>query len=201
MFMPFRRDMHMQSVEEYCPQNKNEWRAWLEENHDKVSAIWLVFYKKKSINYNLSWSEAVDEALCFGWIDSVKKSIDHEKSKQYFTKRKEKSNWSQVNKLKIEILIKKKLMRKAGYASIEIAKKNGSWNILDEIEALIVPDDLQKEFANYPGAEEYFNNLNKSSKKMLLYWIVSAKRAETRSKRILDVAQNAGRCLKPKQFL
>ena len=78
----------MKEVQEYCPPNKNAWRKWLRLNHNKQDAVWLIFYKKQSPNYNLSWSESVDEALCFGWIDSVKKTIDAEKYKQYFTKQK-----------------------------------------------------------------------------------------------------------------
>ena len=92
----------MEDVEEYCPDTKKSWREWLELNHQKKEAVWLIFYKKKSPNYNLNWSESVDEALCFGWIDSTKKSIDSEKYKQYFCKRKPKSNWSKVNKYKVK---------------------------------------------------------------------------------------------------
>ena len=82
----------MKDVEEFCPSDKKDWRDWLELNHGKKDAVWLIFFKKKSPNYNLSWSESVDEALCFGWIDSTKKGIDNEKYRQYFCKRKPKSN-------------------------------------------------------------------------------------------------------------
>ena len=99
----------MKDVEEYCPNDKQNWRNWLQSNHNKKDAVWLIFYKKKSPNYNLSWSESVDEALCFGWIDSVKKTIDSEKYKQYFSKRKVKSNWSKVNKDKVQTLIEQGL--------------------------------------------------------------------------------------------
>ncbi|MCB1179491.1 MAG: bacteriocin-protection protein, YdeI/OmpD-associated family, partial [Leptospiraceae bacterium] len=95
----------MNEVEEYCPKNKKEWRKWLKLNHKKKEAVWVIFYRKNSPDYNLSWSESVDEALCFGWIDSVKKTIDLEKYKQYFTKRKDKSNWSKINKEKVKTLI------------------------------------------------------------------------------------------------
>lgn len=88
----------MKDIEDYCPKDQKDWRKWLEVNHNNKDAIWLIFYKKKSPKYNLSWSESVDEALCFGWIDSTKRTIDSETYKQYFTKRKEKSNWSKINK-------------------------------------------------------------------------------------------------------
>ncbi len=190
----------MKEIEDYCPENKKDWRNWLELNHNKKEAVWLIFYKKKSPNHNLSWSESVDEALCFGWIDSTKKTIDSEKFKQYFSKRKAKSNWSKINKDKVKTLIDQGLMQEEGYKSIEIAKENGSWTILDEVEALIVPEDLKEEFAKHKGSLEYFESLSKSIKKILLYWIVSAKRTETRQKRILEIAENASNKLIPKQF-
>lgn len=190
----------MNNIEEYCPYNKQEWREWLELNHKKEKAIWLIFYKKSSPQYNLSWSESVDEALCFGWIDSVKKTIDSEKYKQYFSKRKTNSVWSKVNKDKIDFLINEKLMQEAGYKTIEVAKRNGSWSTLDSVEALVVPEDLKKEFNERAGSLEYYESLSKSAKKILLAWIALAKRPETRQKRIIEVAENASKGLKPKQF-
>ncbi len=190
----------MKDVEDYCPYDKKDWRKWLELNRNKKDAVWLIFYKKKSPNYNLSWSESVDQALCFGWIDSTKRTIDGEKYKQYFSKRKAKSNWSKINKDKVKTLIDQGLMEEEGYKSIEIAKENGSWTILDEVEALIIPDDLKEEFANHKGSIEYFDSLSKSVKKILLYWVVSAKRKETRQKRILEIVENASNNLIPKQF-
>jgi uncharacterized protein YdeI (YjbR/CyaY-like superfamily) len=157
----------MKDVESYCPQNRHEWRKWLE---------------------------------CFGWIDSVKKTVDTERYKQYFTKRKERSNWSKVNKKKVEALIERNLMREAGYKSIEVAKANGSWEFLDDIEALVVPEDLQEALTNRNGASEYFDNLSASAKKVLLHWVASAKRSETRQRRIFEIAENAGKGCKPKQF-
>ena len=190
----------MEEVENYSPIDKKNWREWLELNHKKKDAVWVIFYKKKSPNYNLSWSESVDEALCFGWIDSTKRTIDSEKYKQYFCKRKAKSNWSKVNKDKVKALIEQGRMEEEGYKSIEAAKENGSWTILDGIEELIIPEDLKEKLANYEGAAEYFGSLSKSVRKVLLYWVVSAKRKETRQKRIIEIAENASENLKPKQF-
>lgn len=184
----------------YCPSNKEDWRNWLMDNHLLVDSIWLLYYRKNSPRYNLSWSEAVDEALCFGWIDSTKKTIDDETYVQYFCKRKPKSNWSKINKEKVDALMEKGLMAEAGYKSIEIAKENGSWTFLDAVEALVVPEDLKEAFANYEGSMEYFAGLSNSAKKILLYWVVSAKRPETRRKRVLEIAKNASEQLKPKQF-
>lgn len=190
----------MKDAEDFCPLDKKDWRKWLELNHSRKKGVWLIFYKKTSPNYNLSWSESVDEALCFGWIDSTKRSIDETKYKQYFTKRKAKSNWSKVNKDKVTSLIDQGIMEEEGYKSIKIAKENGSWTFLDKVEALVIPEDLKDTFTNYQGSEEYFDSLSKSDKKILLYWIVSAKREETRRKRILEIAENACKNLKPTQF-
>jgi uncharacterized protein YdeI (YjbR/CyaY-like superfamily) len=190
----------MKDAEDYCPDNKKDWRKWLDLHHKKKEGVWLVFYKKNSPYYNLSWSESVDQALCFGWIDSTKRSIDNTKYKQYFSKRKVKSNWSKINKGKVKSLIAQGLMEEAGYKSIEIAKENGSWTILDEVEVLLIPEDLNAEFANFKGSREYFDSLSKSVKKGLLYWIVSAKRKNTRHRRILEIAENASKNLTPKQF-
>lgn len=190
----------MSDIEEFCPKDSNHWREWLEENHLQKDAVWLIFYKTKSPNHNLSWSHAVNQALCFGWIDSVKKSIDAERFKQYFGKRKPKSNWSKINKQKVATLIDQGLMQDAGHKSIEVAKENGSWTILDSVEDLIVPPDLKEALTNLPNALDYFEALSNSNKKILLYWVVSAKREETRQKRIEDIAANASQGQKPKPF-
>lgn len=119
---------------------------------------------------------------------------------QYFSKRKPKSNWSRINKEKVDQLIKNNLMKEAGFENIERAKQNGSWTLLDEIEALVIPEDLKEEFAKHKDSKEYFDNLSNSSKKILLHWVISAKRPETRQKRTLEIAENASNNLKPKQF-
>jgi uncharacterized protein YdeI (YjbR/CyaY-like superfamily) len=190
----------MREVEEFCPINKEEWREWLELNHQKKDAVWLIFYKKKSAKFNLTWSDSVDEALCFGWIDSVKKTLDHEKYIQYFSTRKAKSIWSKINKDKVDYLVLENRMKEAGYKTIEIAKQNGSWSSLDTVEALVIPEELKLEFDKVEGALAYYESLSKSAKKNLLAWVVLAKRTETKQKRSMEIAENAGRKLKPKQF-
>lgn len=190
----------MNDVEDYCPHDKRDWRKWLELNHDKKEAVWLIFFKKKSPDHNLSWSEAVDEALCFGWIDSTKKTIDKERYMQYFSRRKPKSLWSKFNKEKIDKLIQNKQMSKAGFDSIETAKHNGSWTRSDDVEALLMPEELKVALENQQGSMEYFDSLSKSVKKMLLHWVISAKRQVTRQKRILEIVESASEKLKPEQF-
>src|SRR5690606_6914303 len=112
------------------------------------------YYKKKSIFPSLSWSEAVDEALCFGWIDSTKKTIDDFSFMQFFSKRKPKSNWSKINKEKVQQLIDSKRMTIAGYESVEAAKQNGSWTILDEVEELLIPNDLECALEKHNGSKD-----------------------------------------------
>jgi uncharacterized protein YdeI (YjbR/CyaY-like superfamily) len=192
--------MPKKEIETYCPKSRTDWRKWLEKNHQSKQSVWLVSFKSSTKVASVNWSEAVDEALCFGWIDSTKKTIDKERYMQYFSRRKPNSTWSKINKEKVAKLIQNNLMTKAGFDSIETAKRNGSWTILDEVEALVVPEDLKDELANYKDSIEYFDSLSKSDKKILLYWVVSAKRPDTRQKRILEIAENAKRNLKPKQF-
>ncbi len=187
-------------IKTICPSNRQQWREWLQENHHKEQSVWLIYYRKKSNIPSITWSTAVDEALCFGWIDSKAQSINEEKFMQFFSKRKENSTWSKVNKEKIKRLTEEELMTKAGYKIIETAKQNGSWTILDQVEELIIPEDLEKEFQKRNGSKDYFLSLSKSSRKSILYWIVSAKRQETRLKRIVEIAELALQKRKPSQF-
>lgn len=187
-------------LETYCPQSPADWREWLEENHQSKQSIWLVYYTKKANVPSITWREAVDEALCFGWIDSTQKNIDEFSFMQFFSKRKPKSIWSKINKEKVQQLIESKKMTKAGFESVEVAKENGSWTVLDEVEELIIPNDLELAFEEYEGAKDYFLSLSKSVKKMILSWIVLAKRQETRQKRIDEIAESAGQSLKPKHL-
>lgn len=149
---------------------------------------------------SISWSDAVDEALCFGWIDSVRKTIDEEKFVQFFGKRKPRGTWSKVNKEKVQRLIEAGLMFKAGLESIAAAKQNGSWEILDAVEELIIPEDLERAFKARGGSGDFFLSLSKSVRKAILQWLVLAKLPETRQRRIDEIAELAEQKMKPKQF-
>lgn len=190
----------MNVTEIFYPTSQTEWRQWLEENHSSKQSVWLVFYAKSSEKPSITWSDAVDEALCFGWIDSKKIKIDTETSHQYFSKRKPQSTWSKINKEKVQRLMEDGRMTQAGWYSIETAKQNGSWTILDEVEKLIIPGDLEIAFKKHKGSKDYFLSLSKSTRKIILSWIVLAKRQETRQKRIDEIAELAGQNKKPKQF-
>ena len=185
-------------IEMFYLATPQEWRLWLQENHRSKQSVWLIHYNKKSGIPTISWSDAVDEALCFGWIDSTRKTLDHERYIQFFCKRKSKSVWSKINKAKVEQLIEAGKMSQAGYESIETAQQNGSWAILDEVEGLKIPADLEAEFNTKPGSMDFFLSLSKSVRKTMLQWIILAKRPETRQNRIGEIAERAAQKLKPK---
>lgn len=190
--------MAEKEIETVCPANRQHWREWLQENHDKKQSVWLLYHKKKSTIDRLAYGDAVDEALCFGWIDSLTKPVDDYTYRQFFSRRKPKSVWSKVNKEKVQRLIDSGLMTQAGMQAIDIAKQNGSWTILDDVEALIIPADLEAAFQKRPTARNFFLTLSRSDKRVLLQWLVLAKRAETRQNRIAELIEQADQNLKPK---
>ena len=176
---------------------RKEWRQWLEKNHRSSRGVWLIYNKVKSGKQSVRYSEAVKEALCFGWIDSKVKSLDEERYMQIFTPRKPKSVWSKLNKQYIEELIEQGLMTPSGLEKIEAAKQDGSWNKLDAIEQLIIPADLKKALEANETANRYFEAFSNSSKKNILFWIESAKRPETRLKRIEQTISSAAQNKNP----
>ncbi len=192
--------MQKKELETFCPTSQQDWRQWLKENHNLKQSVWLVYYKKKSNVPTVAYGDAVDEALCFGWIDSTKRALDTDTFMQFFCKRKPTSVWSKINKEKVQRLIAEGLMTQAGYESIERAKQNNSWAILDDVEELKIPKDLEKEFKTKPGSKDFFLSLSKSVRKSILQWLVLAKRPETRQKRIHEIAELAAQKLKPQQF-
>ncbi|GGD57653.1 hypothetical protein GCM10011514_22180 [Emticicia aquatilis] len=176
--------MEKEEIDTFYPSTTTEWREWLQENHLSKQSVWLIYFKKKSNIPSISWSQAVDEALCFGWIDSTARPISDEKYMQFFTKRKPKSVWSKINKDKVEKLIEAGKMSQAGFDSIRIAKENGSWTILDEVEALVIPPDFETALMANQGSKEFFMSLSKSAQKAVLHRLLMAKQQATRQKRI-----------------
>ncbi len=169
---------------DFHPLARREWREWLKKNHDKFSGIWFVYYKKQTGKPRVTYDEAVEEALCFGWIDSLPRRVDENLSKLLFTPRKPKSVWSKLNKERIERLIENGAITEIGLAKIEAAKRNGSWNALDASDNLEIPKDLAQEFKANKTAEKNFNAFSDSVKRSILAWINSAKRTETKRARI-----------------
>lgn len=173
------------------PLTRDEWRAWLAENHTRAKGIWLVSYKKATGKSSFDYAEAVEEALCFGWIDSKGNKLDEERSMLWFAPRKAKTGWARSNKERIERLIAAGQMTAAGLSKIEAAKVDGSWTALDAVEALEIPPDLEEALAGYPNAAGYFEAFPRSVKRGILEWISNAKSAATRSKRIEETARLA----------
>ncbi len=168
-------------------ENDKKWRSWLHENHDRSSGVYLIFYKVESNTPSMRWEEAVKVALCYGWIDSTVKKLDHERRRQYFCPRKPKSVWSKLNKSYIKELTATGLMHTSGLAAIDIAKNNKAWFALDDVENGIIPKDLQNAFDLHPKALNNYNNFSPSYRKNYLYWLSQAKRQETRDKRIDEI--------------
>lgn len=167
--------------------NALEWREWLHENHLVSSGVELVFYKVNSQMESMRWEEAVQVALCYGWIDSTVRKLDEDRRKQSFGPRKDKSVWSKLNKSYIVQLIAENRMHESGLRKIEIAKQNGTWTALDAVESHEIPDDLQQAFDQNPIAFTNYKNFSPSYRKSYLYWLNHAKREETRKNRIVEI--------------
>jgi uncharacterized protein YdeI (YjbR/CyaY-like superfamily) len=187
----------LDQFEDFYAKNRQEWHQWLEENHSSSPGVWLIYYKKNSDKPRVGYEEAVEEALSFGWIDSKVKVLDEERYKQVFTPRKQGSNWSKTNKNRVRKLIKNGLMHPAGQEKVNTAKKDGSWNFLDDIEDLIIPADLKQTFKQNRKAQKNFESFSDSSKKQILYWIAIAKKLETRQTRIKKTVELAAINEKP----
>jgi uncharacterized protein YdeI (YjbR/CyaY-like superfamily) len=173
------------------PLSRAEWREWLRENHTRSSGVWLVSFKKGTGKSRFDYNDSVEEALCFGWVDSKPNKLDEERSMLWFAPRKSKTGWSRPNKERVERLVKAGLMQPGGLAKVEQAKADGSWSLLDAVEELQVPQDLLEALARLPPAEQNFLNFPRSAKRGILEWVLQAKRPETRSARILETARLA----------
>jgi uncharacterized protein YdeI (YjbR/CyaY-like superfamily) len=172
-----------------------EWRTWLKENHGDSGGIWVMIAKKHAPG--LHYEEAVEEALCYGWIDSTVKRLDDDSFRQWYSPRKANSAWSRSNKERVAWLSKDGRMASAGLASVKVAKKNGSWELLDAVESLEIPADLQTAFAANQDAEKRYHELTPSHKKQYLYRINSAKRDDTRERRIRETISRLEQGINP----
>ncbi len=177
-------------IEYYAP-NRLAWRTWLAKHHQTEQGVWLIYYKKDSGKTRVEYDESVEEAICFGWIDSVVKTIDEQCYKQLFTPRKAKSNWSKVNKERVEKLFAQNLIMPAGMLLINLAKETGTWDALNDVEQLVIPEDMQELFDSDPQALVHWNTFSRSVRRGILEYILNAKRPETRIKRITDAVRLA----------
>ena len=171
----------------YYAKDRKAWRKWLEKNHKSSTGVWLIYYKKDSGKTRVAYDHAVEEALCFGWIDSTLNPIDEDSYMQLFTPRKPKSGWSKLNKERVEMLIEQDLMAAAGLEKIEVAKENGTWNKIDHIESISVPPLLEKAFAKNKAAKKFFDTLSNTNKKYILYYINNVKNEEAKLKRVTEI--------------
>jgi uncharacterized protein YdeI (YjbR/CyaY-like superfamily) len=175
------------------PLTRDAWRHWLELNHTRTSGVWLVSYKKGTGKPRIEYDEAVEEALCFGWVDSKPNKLDAERPLLWFAPRKAGTGWSRPNKLRVERMMQAGLMSEAGLRKVEQAKSDGSWSKLDAVEDLMIPDDLVQALAGQPQATACFERFPRSAKRGILEWIANARTPQTRARRIAETATLASR--------
>ncbi|GMQ31494.1 YdeI/OmpD-associated family protein [Algoriphagus confluentis] len=176
------------------------WRDWLEVNHRLSKSVWLVIFKKSSPIPSLTVSEAIDEALCFGWVDSKPNKRDDKSFYLYFSERKPKSNWSKVNKEKVEFLIKDGKMAPSGLKMVELAKASGTWDALNEVDALFEPEDLTTALKSNEIAKGYWEKFPPSARRGILEWILNAKTSQTREKRIQETVRLAEKNIRANSY-
>lgn len=175
------------------PFDRAGWRAWLIANHRASKGVYLTSWRRGSGKTSVSYEEAVEEALCVGWVDSTGRNVDSERSVQWFAPRRARSGWARSNKERVERLTAAGLMLPAGLAAIDEAKRNGMWTLLDDVEDLVVPDDLAATLAARPPGRENWDAFPRSARRAMLEWVVQARRPETRADRIERVADGASR--------
>ena len=185
-------------VPSFYAKDRGAWRAWLADNHDRQQAVWLVFDKGK--NRRLSYDDIVEEALCFGWVDSKPGKVSETQSKLYLSKRKPKSAWSKSNKERIERLTKANLMAPQGLVAVKVAKQNGSWEALNQSDSFVMPPELLTQLAANPKAQQFYEALSNSSKRIILEWIYSAKKEETKLVRVNETVELAAKGIKAHHY-
>ena len=174
------------------------WRDWLKNNHSTVYEAWVILLKKHSEKDGLKYVEALEEALCFGWIDSKMKKVDEDTFRQRFSPRRKNSIWSKSNKELAMKLIKESKMMNAGYEAIKEGKRSGKWQDAYTSKTVpAIPDDLQKALQTSPTVHSNFQAFPNSTKLIYIHWIQNAKRPETRAKRIKQVVERAAKNIKP----
>jgi uncharacterized protein YdeI (YjbR/CyaY-like superfamily) len=169
-----------------------ELRSWLEKNHGQEDSVWLVTFLKIVPEKYLSTSEVLDELICFGWIDGIRRKLDDTRTMQLISPRRV-QHWAKTYKDRAAKLIAEGRMHEAGFRSIELSKQSGLWDFMDDVDQLIVPQDLQDELEKHAGATEFFYAINDSSKRFVLRWLKLAKTEKTRNARILELAQLSSR--------
>jgi uncharacterized protein YdeI (YjbR/CyaY-like superfamily) len=175
------------------PFDRAGWRAWLIANHEGTNGVYLLSWRRGSGRTSVSYEDAVEEALCVGWVDSTGRNLDDERSIQWFSRRRPRSVWARSNKERVARLMAAGQMLPAGLAVIEEAKRSGMWTILDDVEDLIVPDDVAAALEAQSPARSHWDAFPPSARRAMLQWVVEARRPETRAKRIAQIADMARR--------
>jgi uncharacterized protein YdeI (YjbR/CyaY-like superfamily) len=175
------------------PFDRTGWREWLISNHESSKGVYLVSWRRATGRSSVPYEEAVEEALCVGWVDATGRTLDEERALQWFAPRRARSGWARSNKERVARLEAQGLMLPAGLAAIEEAKRNGSWTLLDDVENLVVPDDLAAALAATPSARGTWDAFPPSARRTMLGWVVQARRPETRTDRIARIADAAAR--------
>ncbi|HEX5153726.1 MAG TPA: YdeI/OmpD-associated family protein [Parafilimonas sp.] len=184
----------------FYAKSRKEWRNWLAKNHELEKFVWLIIYHKESKTPSVYYEEAVEEALCFGWIDSKGNKRDSESFYLFFAQRNPRSNWSKINKERVEKMTQQGLMTENGQKLIDLAKMKGTWTALEQIDDLIIPADLKKILDKNKKASKNFEAFSSSSKKIILNWILSAKRPETREQRLKQTVELAAKNIKANHY-
>ncbi|MBY0386068.1 YdeI/OmpD-associated family protein [bacterium] len=182
------------------PSSRTDWRRWLQKNHKQKESVWVIIYKQSNSKTNLAYADVVEEALCFGWIDSVPNKVNEFKFKLLVSPRKPTSGWSALNKKRIKKLIAENLMTSAGLEKIKIAKENGSWTKLEASDRFEKPKELTKGLKANKKADAFFAAMAPSSQRAILEWINLAKTAETRARRIKETIQLAAKGLRANHY-
>jgi len=182
------------------PVTPEAWRAWLQEHHERATGVWLVSFKQATGRPRVTYEAAVEEALCFGWVDSKPRKLDDERTMLYFAPRRPGSGWSRPNKERIARLEAAGRMAPAGAAKVAAARRDGSWEMLDAVEALEVPDDLVAALAGVADAARQFEAFPRSAKRGILEWIAQAKTEATRRRRVEETARLAGQGVRANQW-
>ena len=167
-------------------------RNWLIKNHGQTESIWLVSYKKTIPDKYISRWEILDELICFGWIDGIRRKLDEKRTMQLISPRRA-EHWAKSYKDRAERLIKEDRLHESGYKSIERSKVKGLWDFMDDVDNLIIPEDLSIALSKIEGAYDFFHSINNSSKRFVLRWIKLAKTAKTRNRRIMKIAELSGK--------
>ena len=182
------------------PLTREHWRAWLAAHHADATAVWMVSWKAATGRPRVSYDDAVSEALAFGWVDSLPRRLDDERTMLYFSRRRPTSAWSGPNKRRVDQLRRQGLMTGAGEHVITQAKLNGAWSRLDEVENLVEPDDLTAALADLPAARTRWDAFPASARRGILEWIIQARRPATRAQRVAETARLAAENIRANQW-